>query len=310
MGASVHPISTRGFAKCQFQPKSKVILAALAALLPFTASAGPLAAEDQAASEPRFIPPIIISSPLGDLAGNASHGAFGPKLKRTYVSAIEFHSLWDGSGLSYWASGYYHRPYSRQASAGPVFRAPVQLPDGALLCYLGLYASDNNTLATRLYAQLVRTYGGFQTIGAIPAIAANISYDDTVHSTGIGVELAAVDVGGAGFFGYPNCVTINNDVLHGGNQYAINVGLPDAASSGDDGKATFKAVELGWYRQISPAPGAATFLDVPTSHTFFQAIEALSAAGVTTGCGGGNFCPGQTVNRGQMAAFLARALGL
>jgi hypothetical protein len=38
-------------------------------------------------------------------------------------------------------------------------------------------------------------------------------------------------------------------------------------------------------------------------------INAVAAAGVTTGCGGGQFCPTATVTRGQMAAFLHRAVG-
>jgi zinc D-Ala-D-Ala carboxypeptidase len=39
-------------------------------------------------------------------------------------------------------------------------------------------------------------------------------------------------------------------------------------------------------------------------------INRLYAAGVTTGCGVGQFCPGRVVSREQMASFLARALGL
>jgi plastocyanin len=39
-------------------------------------------------------------------------------------------------------------------------------------------------------------------------------------------------------------------------------------------------------------------------------IEALVEAGVTTGCGTGRYCPDQAVTRGQMAAFLNRALPL
>lgn len=41
-------------------------------------------------------------------------------------------------------------------------------------------------------------------------------------------------------------------------------------------------------------------------------IEAIAAAGITTGCSVSPalFCPGQPVTRGQMAAFLTRALGL
>lgn len=39
-------------------------------------------------------------------------------------------------------------------------------------------------------------------------------------------------------------------------------------------------------------------------------INALAAAGVTGGCGGESYCPAEPVTRGQMATFLARALGL
>jgi hypothetical protein len=49
---------------------------------------------------------------------------------------------------------------------------------------------------------------------------------------------------------------------------------------------------------------------VPTGHNFFQFIEALAASGITGGCGNGNYCPDNAVTRGQMAVFLAKALGL
>jgi hypothetical protein len=62
--------------------------------------------------------------------------------------------------------------------------------------------------------------------------------------------------------------------------------------------------------QVSPAPATATFGDVPTTHPFFRFVEALAASGVTGGCGGGNYCPDSALTRGQMAVFLAAALGL
>jgi S-layer homology domain len=66
-----------------------------------------------------------------------------------------------------------------------------------------------------------------------------------------------------------------------------------------------------WFElQVSPAPPAATFGDVPTTHVFFQFIEALNASGITAGCGSGNFCPDAPLTRGQMAVFLSKALGL
>jgi hypothetical protein len=39
-------------------------------------------------------------------------------------------------------------------------------------------------------------------------------------------------------------------------------------------------------------------------------IEQAAAEATTVGCGNGNFCPDAPLTRGQMAVFLARALGL
>ena len=50
----------------------------------------------------------------------------------------------------------------------------------------------------------------------------------------------------------------------------------------------------------------ARFLDVPTTHLFARAIERLRRTGITTGCGGGNYCPGDSVTRAQMAVFILR----
>ena len=61
-------------------------------------------------------------------------------------------------------------------------------------------------------------------------------------------------------------------------------------------------------------------LDLPASSTdhfdddddsiFENAINAIADEGITQGCGGDNFCPDDAVTRGQMAAFLTRALDL
>ncbi len=48
------------------------------------------------------------------------------------------------------------------------------------------------------------------------------------------------------------------------------------------------------------------FNDVPTSNTFHDDITWLADAGVTLGCGGGDYCPDAPVTRGQMAAFMHR----
>lgn len=61
----------------------------------------------------------------------------------------------------------------------------------------------------------------------------------------------------------------------------------------------------------APLPRGGTFIDDDGS-VFEGSIEAVYAAGITVGCGsrGIRFCPEDVVTRGQMAAFLSRALNL
>jgi hypothetical protein len=65
-----------------------------------------------------------------------------------------------------------------------------------------------------------------------------------------------------------------------------------------------------WKHQVAPGPATASFTDVPTSSPYFKFVEALVATGVTSGCGGGNYCPDNPITRGQMAVFLAASLGM
>lgn len=77
-----------------------------------------------------------------------------------------------------------------------------------------------------------------------------------------------------------------------------------------DASTSFVSARVYYRLQVSPAPASATFGDVPTTSAYFKYVEALAAAGVVGGCGGGNYCPGTPVTRGQMAVFLASALGM
>ena len=62
---------------------------------------------------------------------------------------------------------------------------------------------------------------------------------------------------------------------------------------------------------VPPVPGP--FADVASGHLFADEITWLAEAGITIGCNppeNDRFCPDGVVTRGQMAAFLVRALGL
>jgi len=53
-----------------------------------------------------------------------------------------------------------------------------------------------------------------------------------------------------------------------------------------------------------------TFADVPCSLGLAKWINELARRGITAGCGGGDYCPGNPVTRGQMAVFLTTTFGL
>jgi hypothetical protein len=53
-----------------------------------------------------------------------------------------------------------------------------------------------------------------------------------------------------------------------------------------------------------------TFTDVPDSNPFHNQITWLASTGITSGCGGTNYCPGNAVTRGQMAVFLRGSFNL
>jgi hypothetical protein len=108
----------------------------------------------------------------------------------------------------------------------------------------------------------------------------------------------------------PGCATFTANlalVVNNLVPMVVSVNLPAAGGS----LLNFSAVRLYYRLRVSPAPAVATFPnDVPTNHPFFRFVEALAAAGVTGGCGAGSYCPDAAVTRGQMAVFLATALGL
>ncbi|BAO45596.1 hypothetical protein TBH_C2691 [Thiolapillus brandeum] len=61
---------------------------------------------------------------------------------------------------------------------------------------------------------------------------------------------------------------------------------------------------------VPPAASGSVFADVPTSHWAAPWIEQLASEGITSGCGGGNYCPDGLVTRAEMAIFLVRVFNL
>ena len=63
-------------------------------------------------------------------------------------------------------------------------------------------------------------------------------------------------------------------------------------------------------RALALPPSATDFFTDDETSTHEADINALAAAGITTGCGPTTYCPTRAVTRAQMASFLVRTLDL
>lgn len=227
-----------------------------------------------------LIPALVLaaSPALAEESAAPENRSYGTATETVLtVGAFAFAPL--DSATTFAGDGYDGR-YATGSSG--CFEASVFLPAGAKIDYLELKACDTSG-SGQVAASLYVCQG------------ASCSVPCTV-STGTSATP------GCFTFASGTCgVTVNNF----GNEYTVQV-----CTTALDATTVFEAVRIFYYLQVSPAPGSATFADVPTNHPYFRVIEALAKSGITSGCGGSNFCPNQYVTRGEMAKFLANALGL
>ena len=171
---------------------------------------------------------------------------------------------------------------------GNGFFAAAHLPDGAVLTSLTLDLCDSNTSNSHWIGALFSC----SSVDGLCAVVGN--QVNSVSNVTTPCAAYTQDISGLNY-------TVNNQTQR--LLFLVNSGTTDSTNA-------IAGAVLGYKLQVSPAPGTATFGDVPTDHPFFQFIEALAKSGITGGCGNGNYCPDNPVTRGQMAVFLAKGLGL
>jgi putative ABC transport system substrate-binding protein len=177
--------------------------------------------------------------------------------------------------------------FSRHCTDICVLVAPFSLPSGAQIVAIELEAFDNDPNGL-VNANRFRCPVGSST-GCL--------------GTGVGVNTLLSETPGE--VRLRGDVTVPITVDKAAETWVLRVGI-----HGTSGLTRLGGLRVFYRLQVSPAPALASFSDVPTSHPFFQFVEALAASGITVGCGGGNFCPDAPLTRGQMAVFLSTALGL
>lgn len=177
--------------------------------------------------------------------------------------------------------------------------APLVLPTGAEIFQICVYGVDpfpGSGVGIRVRLEAVRLEHGGD-ISGVELVLPELAWD---------AETSDYEVfcGPIGSYTFRQRDDVDGDGNAEDLTHRIRVRLLAANEMG------FGGVRINWRRQVSPAPAVPTFDDVPADHLFFEHIEALAESGITSGCDADSFCPNAPLTRGQMAAFLATALGL
>ena len=228
---------------------------------------------------PQPAPPTGVSAP-------EAQGAFGPGSQSLWVNASQFAVRLSSTAPVLTYSGHHY--YDSPGSVSPTrYFAQLDLPHGAVIEGVFCYAHD--------------------------AVANNVTFNvqKSTHNiiTDVFSTIALASWSTTGTTGYqtPGSGAINEFVAYtqtSGERILYYLSADVAADT------AFRGCRVDWHRTVSPAPASATFNDVPVGHPQHRFIQALVASGITGGCGGGNYCPDAPLTRGQMAVFLAAALGL
>jgi hypothetical protein len=188
--------------------------------------------------------------------------------------------------------------WSTNTARADTFAAPLHLPAGATVTYLELTYFDQDP-SSSVVGSLVECDHYSQNCVLHPAAGAGP--DDCLTPGYLCSGNANIE--GFAFIGasLTGEITIDNT----NHTYRLIAG-----NGSGDANTKISGMVVGYMLQVRPAPLTSNFNDVPTSSPQFQFIEALYYSGITAGCGGGDYCPNSPLTRGQMAVFLAKALGL
>ena len=213
---------------------------------------------------------LVASLSLGQVFGTQDYN-------HTTVAAVAF------TGASFHVSGSLGR--FGDLNVDQHFYAPVQIPAGAVFDYLVLNNFNDGTpgavVVTLWQRDAVGNASAIRSLASTP----HASWADDMNPAPYGFVFGGIG-SGATF---------------------LDVEIPASPNL-----QFFGEVEVRWRRLVIPPPASPSFNDVPTGHPFFQYIEALKASGITGGCQAAPplYCPDAPVTRGQMAVFIAKALGL
>ena len=268
-------------------------VAGVAALL-----AGPVAAQHAGHSTQLSASPAVRSSHQA-LAASEIGADFGSGWNILQIPAAAF-TPGESSGVSFSTDALGYRATLGLAPSGYFVNAAVTLPAGAGIGSLGLYAFDDS--ATHDVSASLHLFQGRGCTFFFGLCQLPLPPSATV--------LVSTTSAGSPGYQYVSTSLAPLHTVDNGGHYVVRVQASPPSAPYPSGPFAFRGVDIWWKRQISPAPSTARFTDVPATAQFFAEVEALAASGITLGCTATTFCPDAPLTRRQMAAFLARALGL
>ena len=248
-----------------------------------------------------FAQALLLGAVLAPLTSAARAQSYGPEAQMLTIGMAEFRRMTWPFEPFIGQDGYMSLnppPGSASAPTAYSFLAPLSLPEGAAIDELCLYANDTD-LVDEVHASLVA-------VKLVPAGEEDAQKDlgRVSSDAALGYRRYCVDMAEV----LRGRIDVDEDGMLDDAAYYVKALLPYSSSELEF--VSFGGVRITWRRPVSQMPSAPTFADVPDSHPFYKFIEALAASGITGGCGIGNFCPDNPLTRGQMAAFLSKALGL
>jgi hypothetical protein len=209
-------------------------------------------------------------------------------------------------------------------------RTPVPTPTGTPSLVITGMTPDNGTPAGGTAFSVTGSGfqpGAFLHIGGAPAggTYVNSARVDGVSPSGLpagGLQGLVVENPGGGFGTQPAAWLADFDDVPQGHMFhdfverLVRHAITAGCGFGDfcvDAPVTRAEMSVFLLRAKNgpawtppPATGS-VFGDVPAGAFAAAWIEALASAGITSGCGGGNFCPNVAVTREQMAILLLKA---
>jgi hypothetical protein len=246
---------------------------------------------------------------------------------KTYIGSIEVTT--DGSG-----NATFNEVLAAVVANGSPITATATSPSGAtselsprfVLSLDPVSGSPTGVIGAQIRG-LAFEPGATVTVGGVPATGVTVDNSTTITANipalpaGSINALTVANPGGGASGTLPNAWISNFNDIPGSQFYTqitslVANGITAGVGGGNYGinQPTLRQqmavflLKAKYGICFTPPPCTGVFDDVPCGSGFAPWIEQLAEEGITGGCGGANYCPGNPVRRDQMAVFILKAL--